>query len=321
MGVAVLRGLIKQNHEIVFLVICGSSPEVTNQEQEYRSIAQSLSIPCLHTNNIDCEAVHNLISQTGPDLGVSIFWLFMIPGTVMQKIPLGVINVHGGSLPKYRGNACANWAILNDEKYIGITCHFMKADALDAGPIIKQTRIPIDGMDVGQLTTRVNVASIALALDSVKIISSDLGNADIRRQDEDIAHYCYPRVPSDGYIDWTLPSCKILSLIRASTRPYPGAYTYFFHYRTNKLSKLVILKADICNTPYPSVSCVPGHIITLQNHTKGVYLSDNKCLIPTSILIDEIQEDFSHYFNTVRQRLGARAEDIAFSLYQQNIQF
>src|SRR3954452_17715958 len=77
------------------------------------------------------------------DLGVGISWLHVLGEAVVGSTRHGILNIHGGLLPAYRGNACGNWAILNGESRMGVTVHLMAAGELDNGPIVRQSELAI----------------------------------------------------------------------------------------------------------------------------------------------------------------------------------
>ena len=82
--------------------------------------------------------------KTKPDIGISMNYPGIIPQSVIDCFPLGVLNAHGGDLPRYRGNACQAWAILNGEERVGLCIHKMIGGELDSGDIIAREFLQID---------------------------------------------------------------------------------------------------------------------------------------------------------------------------------
>jgi methionyl-tRNA formyltransferase len=163
------------------------------------------------------------IAAMAPDLIFSFYYRRMIPMAVLASARLGAFNMHGSLLPCYRGKAPVNWAVLKGEREAGVTLHHMVAKA-DAGDIVDQEAVPIGLEDTAHdVMTRLLPAArrvLARQLDALKA-----GTAPRRPQDESQATYFGGRRPEDGRIDWRSPARRIVDLVRAVARPYPGAFT------------------------------------------------------------------------------------------------
>jgi UDP-4-amino-4-deoxy-L-arabinose formyltransferase/UDP-glucuronic acid dehydrogenase (UDP-4-keto-hexauronic acid decarboxylating) len=155
-------------------------------------------------------------------------------------------------LPKYRGRAPANWALLNGESEAGVTLHYM-TDRPDAGDIVCQEPVVIAPDDTGK-TLNEKLATAAAKMLDENLSQIKVGTASRTPQDESKASYFGRRGPADGEIDWTQDAGRIANLVRAVTRPYPGAFTH-----TVK-EKVLIWEAQADTTPCPDVS--PGTIVS-----------------------------------------------------------
>ncbi len=158
-----------------------------------------------------------------PDLILSVYYRHMISSKILGLARLGAFNMHGSLLPKYRGRAPINWAVLHGEPRIGMTLHRM-VKAADAGPIVDQ-----EGVDLGPRDTAEEAFRKALPC-ARRILERQIdallaGHVRETPQDETQATYFSGRKPEDGRIDWSRPSRQIFNLIRAVTDPYPGAFT------------------------------------------------------------------------------------------------
>jgi methionyl-tRNA formyltransferase len=146
----------------------------------------------------------------------------MIGTKLLALPPLGAWNLHGSLLPKYRGRAPINWAVLHGEARIGMTLHRMVKSA-DAGAIVDQ-----DGADIGPRDTAEQafrkVLPCARRVLARQIDALLAGLATETPQDEAQASYFGGRKPEDGRIVWTQTSRQIFNVIRAVTDPYPGAF-------------------------------------------------------------------------------------------------
>ena len=179
----------------------------------------------------------------------------MIPQEVIDLFPLGILNAHGGDLPKYRGNACQAWAILNGEKRIGLCIHRMIGGELDSGDIIAREYLSIDhDTKVTQVWKWMVQRIPELMVKAVTRLSSDRDYVlEHQSKDSKNALRCYPRKPEDGRIDWHQPALNILRLINASNKPYAGAFCDY------EGAKLIIWDAVLVNDD--EVFCaVPGQV-------------------------------------------------------------
>jgi methionyl-tRNA formyltransferase len=165
-----------------------------------------------------------------PDLVFSFYYREILPGDLLAVPRLGAFNMHGALLPKYRGRAPVNWAVLEGEKETGATLHQM-VDKADAGPIVDQEKVPIGpddtAFDVQKRVTEAAVKILARQLDAL-----ESGTAPRRPQNLGDGFYRGRRRPEDGAIDWNRPAGRVHDLVRAVSRPYPGAYTDLFGGRT-----------------------------------------------------------------------------------------
>jgi methionyl-tRNA formyltransferase len=163
------------------------------------------------------------IAGMRPDLILSVYYRNMISTKVLGLAPLGAFNMHGSLLPRYRGRAPINWAVLNGEPRIGMTLHRMVREP-DAGAIVDQEGADIGPRDTAEQAFRKVLPCARLVLGR-QIDALLAGTATETPQDESKATYFGGRKPEDGRIDWTQPSHRIFNLVRAVTDPYPGAFT------------------------------------------------------------------------------------------------
>lgn len=161
-----------------------------------------------------------------PDLIFSFYYRELLPREVLAVPRLGAFNMHGALLPKYRGRAPVNWAVLEGERETGATLHAMVEKA-DAGPIVDQEKVPI-GPDETAFEVQKKVAEAAVRILERRIDELKAGTAPRRPQNLADGFYRGRRRPEDGRIDWSRPSPRVHDLVRAVTRPFPGAFTDVF---------------------------------------------------------------------------------------------
>ena len=163
------------------------------------------------------------LALLAPDLILSVYYRNLISERILGLARLGAFNLHGSLLPKYRGRAPINWAVLHGEPRLGMTLHRMVKKA-DAGAVVDQEGVAISPRDTAEQAFRkvLPCARIVLARQIDALLA---GTARERPQDESQATYFGGRKPEDGRVNWTQTSGQIFNLIRAVTDPYPGAFS------------------------------------------------------------------------------------------------
>ena len=159
----------------------------------------------------------------GPDLIFSFYYRRMLPPEVLATAKRGAYNMHGSLLPRFRGRAPLNWAILKGETETGATLHAMSARP-DAGGIVDQQAVPIgpDETAVEVFAKMVDAAEAVLRRSIKKLLS---GNMELQTNDLSLGSYFGRRRPEDGRIDWSRSAAEIHNLVRAVAPPFPGAFT------------------------------------------------------------------------------------------------
>lgn len=222
-GYECLKFLI-DNDEFIIAVI--THKDTPGEEIWFRSVAKlakKYDIPLFTPESVNNPSWVAQVRDWNPDLIFSFYYRNMINEEILQVPRLGAFNMHGSLLPKYRGRAPINWAVLNGEKETGVTLHHMIKKA-DAGDIVDQEKVSIGPEDTSRDVFGKCVSAAKLVLErQIEAISN--GSAPRRAQDESQATYFHGRKPEDGRIDWTASAESIYNLIRAVTQPYPGAFT------------------------------------------------------------------------------------------------
>jgi len=157
-----------------------------------------------------------------PDALVSLYYRCLLPARLLEVPPLGGLNLHGSLLPRYRGRCPVNWVLVNGESETGVTLHVMTPRA-DQGPIVAQRRIAIDPRETAPtLYRKVVEAGEQVLFES--FLPWARGEIRPAPQDGSRATKFGGRRPEDGRFEWTWPARRIDALVRAVTRPWPGAY-------------------------------------------------------------------------------------------------
>ena len=164
------------------------------------------------------------IKAINPDIAFSFYYRNMLKPGILEIPRLGCFNLHGSLLPKYRGRVPINWALVNGETETGVTLHAMTTRP-DDGDIVDQEKIAIEETDTAKT---LSLKAAAASKNLLARILPRIKNEDIPRtpQDESQATYFGGRKPADGEIDWSKSAKDVRNLVRAVTRPYPGAFSF-----------------------------------------------------------------------------------------------
>lgn len=225
-GYVCLELLLERGVNVVAVFTHQDDPKEQRWFRSVPELARENKIPTYTPDNLKSPEWEKLVRQEiRPDLIFSFYYRSMIPMRLLESARLGAFNMHGSYLPKYRGKAPVNWAVLNGEEHIGATLHYMVAKP-DAGDIVDQEKVPIGPVDTAAKVMRRVVAAARQVLGR-QLASLLQGTAPRTPQDHSQATYFGGRRPEDGRIDWQQPAKKIFNLVRAVTKPYPGAYADF----------------------------------------------------------------------------------------------
>lgn len=222
-GYECLSLLLGRGDNVVALITHEDNPNEKIWFKTPAVAAREKNIPVFTPENVNTPEWREKIAALKPDLILSVYYRHMIGTKILAMPPLGAFNMHGSLLPKYRGRAPINWAVLHGEKRIGMTLHRM-VKAPDAGAIVDQEGVDIGPRDSAEVAFR-KVLPCARKVLHRRIDDLLAGTVLEVPQDESQATYFTGRKPEDGRIDWTKTSREIFNLIRAVTDPYPGAFT------------------------------------------------------------------------------------------------
>jgi len=218
-----LELLLRRRARVVAVFTHADAPDERRWFGSVAELARDAGIPVHVFEDPRDPALLDALRATAPDLLFSFYYRQLLPPEVLAVARLGAFNMHGSLLPRYRGRAPVNWAVLNGETETGATLHHMLAKA-DAGDIVDQERVPIGPEDTAaEVGTRVADASVRI-LDR-RLAELCEGRAPRRPQDELRATRFGRRRPEDGRIDWSRSAREVVDLVRAVTRPFPGAFT------------------------------------------------------------------------------------------------
>ena len=225
-----------------------------NQSIPVKQIAEEKNIPLFQPINLHESNILEAIKKIQVDIFVIVAYGKIIPEKVFTIPPLNAINLHPSLLPKYRGAAPVQWALINGEKTTGITVQLINKK-LDAGDIILQQKIDIEmDMTAGDLYHIILPTSVNLLKESIKILSS--GKNTLTKQNEADATYCNKINRETAQIKWNKSSISIHNLVRG-LNPYPSSWTIF------RKKNLKILKTIPFNEEL-DIHLKPGYLKKFQ---------------------------------------------------------
>lgn len=292
--------LYETAHEISLVITSKAAEEYTKNEEDFEKFAKEVGAKFIYTSKINSKEVTSIIKELLPiDIGISMNYTQVISGEVIEMFRLGILNSHSGDLPRYRGNACLAWAILNAEDKVAHCIHKMCADELDSGDIIQREYFDIDiNTKVGTCNEWAIKITPKLFLNAVQKLCED-ENFILEKQStkkEDILR-CYPRCQEDGKIDWKLSNKEILRLINASNKPYAGAYCKYLD------KKMIIWDAELYDDGQNyCATCGQVSKINYEDCSVEVITGDKKLKINLIEYDNKVQKP-SKVIKNIRDRL------------------
>ena len=190
-------------------------------ESPVKKAAQRLGIPVLQPKNLKDADFQQELRDLRADLQIVVAFR-MLPEAVWDMPRLGTFNLHGSLLPKYRGAAPINWAVMNGELETGATTFFIRHE-IDTGDVLQQLRIPIGENDTaGDVHDRMMHDGANLVVDTVRLIEA--GDYELRKQDDSQASPAPKLNREMAEIDFDRPAREVHNFVRGLS-PWPAAWT------------------------------------------------------------------------------------------------
>lgn len=219
-----LNILLENGYDVPAVVTVPDKKKGRGLKESYsdvKTFALEKGLRVLQPEKLKDEEFVKQLTEIQPDLIVVVAFR-ILPREVYTIPKLGSFNLHASLLPKYRGAAPINWAIINGEKESGVTTFFLQ-DKVDTGNIILQKKVRIDEDETaGTLHDKLSFIGEEAVLETVQKIESD--SVQVSPQDDTLASPAPKIFKEDCKIDWSLPAEKIYNFIRGLS-PYPTAWT------------------------------------------------------------------------------------------------
>lgn len=228
-----LEALLRSDDQVVGVVTQPDRPKGRGQQlvsPPVKLVAQRAGIPVLQPHKIRTPEFLQVLSSWRPDLIAVAAYGRILHTPILRLPPMGCMNVHGSLLPRYRGAAPVQWAVLNGETETGITTMLMD-EGMDTGPMLLQEPLEILPDDTaGTLAPRLAALGGRLLLDTITRLKA--GTLTPKKQDDEQATLAPLLKKEDGLIDWTMSATMLANRVRGLS-PWPGAYTFFAEERWN----------------------------------------------------------------------------------------
>jgi methionyl-tRNA formyltransferase len=248
-AVPTLEALIEKGHEILAVITQPDRPKGRGRKlvpSPVKKLAAIHKIKVLQPQNVSDDHFCDQISDIEPDLGIVVAFGQILKKNLLTIPRWGVINIHASLLPKYRGAAPIQWAILNNESKTGLTVMRMD-EGLDTGPILFQKEVSIlEDESTGELHDRLSELGGQVIIEAL----TDMAKTQVKEipQDDSLASYASKIERRDSLVDWKQPATKISCLIRALD-PRPGAYTLLGGRQIKLFSSTVLDRSGLDGVP------------------------------------------------------------------------
>jgi len=271
-AVPTLKSLIASGHEVITVVTGADKKRGRGQKLHgtpVKILAEEHNLPILQPTSLKSEEFKQQLLELNPDIFVVVAFR-ILPKALIDIPKFGSINIHSSLLPKYRGAAPINWAVLNGDKETGISI-FQIEPKVDTGDVLFQKKILIDEMDTCQ---EVHDRLSELGGKSITKVLDDFEKGVINKipQDNSLATKAPKIYPEMGEIDWTKSAMEIKNQIHGLS-PFPGAYSQFNGKRVKLLRSSFELESN---------DSEPGTITIRNKKTLGIQ-TGNGILYPVEL--------------------------------------
>lgn len=267
-SVGTLEALIEAGHDVVLAVTQPDKPKGRGKEMQFTPVkecAMRHGIPVYQPKKVrEPECIEEL-KKYEADVCVVIAFGQILPKEILEMTPYGCINVHASLLPKYRGAAPIQWAVIDGEKVSGVTTMQMD-EGLDTGDMLEKVEIPLDEKETGgSLHDKLAEAGAKLCVQTLAGLVA--GTVQPEKQGESPTAYARMLDKKLGAIDWTKPAVEIERLIRG-LNPWPSAYTDW----DGKTMK--IWEAEVDSQAEGCEKAEPGTIVEVTKKSFAVQTGD-----------------------------------------------
>jgi methionyl-tRNA formyltransferase len=213
-AVACLRALVGEGVPVRAVAVDGAC-------RDARAEADASGVEVVEARHPDEPATQAALDRLGAPLWVMAGYRRILPPVLVRTPRAGILNLHGGRLPAYRGASVLNWQVLRGEPSVGLSL-LWTAEGVDSGPVVAKLGLPLGpDDDFGHVSARANEAFPRMLLEALH----RLERGDLLGVDQASQGFVWPkRRPEDGVIDWRAPARHVHDFVRALAAPCPGAF-------------------------------------------------------------------------------------------------
>ena len=257
-GVNCLKALLNAGIQVDLVVTHEDDPNENVWFGSVAKLCQEKGISFITPSASELNDLTSKLAALSPDYIFSFYYRHMIPAQILSCAKIAALNMHGSLLPKFRGRAPVNWAILHGETETGATLHVMEVKP-DAGDIVGQVAV---GIGPDETATDVFGKVSGAAVEVMNQVLPELIQGKVPRKPNDLQKGSYfgGRKPADGQIHWSQTAQQVHDLVRAVAPPYPGAFT-------DHDGKTMILAKTSLKGPFPA---------NLNLGATGIQVVDNR---------------------------------------------
>lgn len=256
-----LKHLILKGFTCKAIVTEEAYEEYDIKHTDFEMLATEIGARFFMMKSLNSEDLIQIIKENKIRAAISVNWKYTIPKSFLDLFECGILNFHLGNLPDYKGNATVNWTIINGENKIYGNIHKMDPE-LDAGDVISRKAIPItEKTYIADLLKQAEKDVPGLYESALKKVLKKPNSFEIKGSLHGLR--CFPRLPEDSQVNWNDTAKNISRLVRASSEPYNGAYSFL------NSEKIIIWKARVHKYKEKFLA-IPGHVIGIQKEAKTI---------------------------------------------------
>jgi len=256
--------LVSRGFNCLAIVTGEAYAEYDIKQEDFKLLATKIGARYFKIKSLQNEELIQLVQKNQIRAAISVNWKYTIPKSFLDLFECGILNFHLGNLPDYKGNATVNWSIINGEERIYGNIHKMDP-VLDAGDVISRKAIPItESTYIAEILKEAALDVPVLYEDALDKVLIDPLSHIVKGSLQGLR--CYPRLPEDSQINWNESALQIGRLVRASSEPYPGAYTFL------NGEKMIVWRASPVQ-PSGRFLAVPGHVTAIQKDSGSIHVA------------------------------------------------
>jgi methionyl-tRNA formyltransferase len=243
--------------------------------KDFSDISQQYNIPIYYPKKYNLSSKQDLefFTQQNFDLMMVFGWQRLVPSNIINSLKIGALGAHGSSepLPKGRGRSPINWSLIEGKTQFILHLFYIDP-GVDSGDIIDFMKFDLNEWD----TCHTSYHKVQICLRKMLLKNLDLileGKVTPTKQDHSKATYYPKRTPKDGIIDWKKTTKEVYNLVRAVTKPYPGAFT--------PKKQVMIWKSQPFDSKISYPSAHPGEVIEVFNDKSFVIKTTDGSLYVT----------------------------------------